>query len=54
MNENEESEEERRLRLERQRVGPEEEVRKTVRRAEEKMETAEDQAIHPPGATDSR
>ena len=47
MSESQETEEERRLRFERQRVAPEEEVRKTTRPAEEKMETARDQAIQP-------
>jgi hypothetical protein len=51
MSEKQETEEERRLRYERHRVGPEEEVRKTTRQVEDKMETAEDQAVQgpPPG-----
>ena len=48
MSEHEETEEERRLRFERQRVSPEEEVRKTTRQAEDKMETAEDEAVREP------
>lgn len=48
MSDHEETEEERRLRYERHRVGPEEEVRKTTRPAEEKMETAEDEAVQEP------
>ena len=48
MSEHEETEEERRLRFERQRVSPEEEVRKTTRQAEDKMETAEDEAVEEP------
>ncbi|HEY8613871.1 MAG TPA: hypothetical protein VIL69_21625 [Roseomonas sp.] len=49
--EKQETMEERVQRLERQRVKPEEEVRKTTREAEDKMETAEDQAIPPPERT---
>ncbi|WP_458093556.1 hypothetical protein [Roseomonas sp. WA12] len=48
MSEHEETEEERRLRFERQRVSPEEEVRKTTGEAEDKMETAEDEAVPEP------
>ena len=49
MSETQETEEARRRRLEGQRVEPEEEVRKTRRPAEDRMESAEDQAIAPSG-----
>ncbi|WP_424134326.1 hypothetical protein [Roseomonas chloroacetimidivorans] len=43
--------EERIQRLERQRVAPAEEVRKVPREAEDRMETAEDEAARPPEGT---